>query len=421
MQSFTIAPTPHLVFGTESITQLGLSIRSRGGHTAAIVVGRSLLRDAEFAAGLSAHLGESGVAALFYRWDCPPAEEPVAFLREVDELRALADAVTRSDGEVSEPSPDIVDAIAASLPEAPDVVVAIGGGSAVDTGKALSAAIVMQGSIADYLEGVGSKEPTGTKVPFIAVPTTAGTGAEATKNAVLARRGPDGFKKSLRHHRYVPDVAIIDPQLALGCPASVTGASGLDALTQLLEAYVSTKANPYTDSLALTGLEHLGRSFLRAVERGTTDVDARAGMAFAAYLSGVCLANAGLGTVHGLAGVAGALAPVPHGAFCARLLGPTVKQTIAALTRRRDALGALGKYAAAAQALTGRSGGSLEEKHALLIARIEEYVRVAEIPSLSHYSLTEDLVTEIAAHGSNKNNPYLFEQAEREALLRAAL
>jgi alcohol dehydrogenase class IV len=201
----------------------------------------------------------------------------------------------------------------------------------------------------------------------------------------------------------------------------VTGASGLDALTQLLEAYVSTKATPYTDSLALTGLEHLGRSFFRAVERGSSDVDARAGMAFAAYLSGVCLANAGLGTVHGLAGVAGALAPVPHGVFCARLLGPTVKQTIAGLTRRRDALGALGKYAAAAQALTGRSGGSLEEKLSLLVARIEEFVRVASIPPLSNYSLSDSIVAEIAANGSNKNNPYQFEPDEREELLRAAL
>jgi alcohol dehydrogenase class IV len=279
----------------------------------------------------------------------------------------------------------------------------------------------MEGSVADYLEGVGTRQPGPDKVPFIAVPTTAGTGAEATKNAVLSRTGVGGFKKSLRHDAYVPDVAIIDPGLALGCPKQVTAASGLDALTQLLESYVSTRATPYTDALAITGLEHLGRSFVRAVERGESDIDARSGMAFAAYLSGICLANAGLGTVHGMAGPAGALSEVPHGVFCGTVLAPALDATISSLTRRRDALGALGKYAAAARALTGRTGGSLEDQLSALVTRVNDYLSVADLPPLRSYGITGEVAEQIAVAGNNKNNPYQFTADERLALLRAVL
>jgi alcohol dehydrogenase class IV len=301
----------------------------------------------------------------------------------------------------------------------PDVVVAIGGGSAIDTGKAVAVRFTVDRSIVDYLEGVGSISPSGGTLPFVAVPTTAGTGSEATKNAVLSRPGPDGFKKSLRHDNFVPVLALIDPRLQLSCPPELTAASGLDAITQLLEAYVSRQATPFTDALALDGLAAAGRGFARAVERGAADVDARASMAYAAYLSGVCLANAGLGTVHGLAGAAGALIEVPHGVFCGLLVPEVTRRTVEALRRERDGLGTLGKYAAAGRALTGRTTGALEDQIERLLDRLEEFVRIGNLRGLESYGLTEQIAGEIAASGGNKANPREFAPKELTDILLA--
>jgi alcohol dehydrogenase class IV len=253
------------------------------------------------------------------------------------------------------------------------------------------------------------------------VPTTAGTGSEATKNAVLSRVGPDGFKKSLRHDNYIPDLSIVDPLLQLGCPAKLTAASGLDAITQLLEALVSTGASAFTDALALDGLAAAGRGFLRAVERGHADVEARSDMAYAAYLSGVCLANAGLGTVHGLAGAAGAATSVPHGLFCGVMLPVVVRRTADALSRRRDSLGALGKYAAAGSALTSQAGGSLEDRIGALVARIGEFVRVANLGTLSAWGFDPETIVRVAEASGNKSNPHQFTTEERVELLELAL
>ena len=251
------------------------------------------------------------------------------------------------------------------------------------------------------------------------MPTTAGTGSEATKNAVLSRPGDDGFKKSLRHDGFVPDVALVDPEMHLSCPREVTAASGLDAITQLLEAYVSTGATPVTDALALDGLAAAGRAFLRVVERGESDLEARGDMAYAAYLSGVCLANAGLGTVHGLAGAAGAVTDVPHGVFCGKLLPHVVERTVHAVTGRRDALGILGKYAAAGRALSGRSSGSLEDQIQMLIARLNEFGRVGALPGLGEYGFDDATIERVARAGGNKANPYEFTLEERMGLIAA--
>jgi alcohol dehydrogenase class IV len=244
-------------------------------------------------------------------------------------------------------------------------VVAVGGGSALDAGKAIAAMLGMAAGSAEtsaagasagsaagpaadssvgmfarseagikalprveeYLEGVGSKAPDGRRIPFIACPTTAGTGSEATKNAVISRIGAGGFKKSLRHEGYIPDTAIVDPELAIPCPPSVSAAGGLDALTQLVEAWTSPQANPFIDSLCASGVSSIARSFPRVLADGA-DLEARSGMAYAAYLSGIALANAGLGSVHALASAVGSRFPIPHGVVCGTLLAKAAELNI---------------------------------------------------------------------------------------------
>jgi alcohol dehydrogenase class IV len=403
VQGFRAAGTPQLIFEAGAVTRLPGWLAGRDIRCIGLIVGRSTVADGEVWNGLLSALGSVGVKTEAYYWNS-------------------GESVAKNSGNgdaVLEPSPLIVDRLAEELSQV-EAIVAVGGGSAIDTGKAVAAAICMDESVEAFLEGVGTRSPSGRRLPLIVLPTTAGTGSEATKNAVLSRPGPDGYKKSLRHDGYVPDLVILDPQLHLSCPRGVTAASGLDAITQLIEAYGSTQANPFTDALALAGLEAAGRSFLRAVERGESDLDARSGMALAAYLSGVCLANAGLGTVHGLASPAGALAPVPHGVFCGRLLSPVLRETVGRLRRTRDGLGALGRYAAASRALTGRSGGSLEDQLDRLLARIDEFCRVGGLQPLRSYGITEEIAAEIGRRGGNKNNPYKFDESELVQLVLAA-
>jgi len=235
-----------------------------------------------------------------------------------------------------EPSPTLVDeAVSEHRAFAPDCVLAIGGGSAVDAAKAIAGLLPSGDSVMDFLEGVGQgRSYNGPSTPFIAVPTTAGTGGETSKNAVLSEVGPDGFKKSFRHEMLVARHIILDPELTLSCPPALTAACGMDAFTQLLESFVSSNANLMTDALVISGLQQVRDSLLHAVEQGG-DLSARSGMLYASSISGLTLANAGLGSVHGLASPLGAFFPIPHGVVCGTLLFDASRLNIEAMQHRQ--------------------------------------------------------------------------------------
>ncbi len=244
-----------------------------------------------------------------------------------------------------EPSPDIIDNASKSFRnEGIKLVIGIGGGSVIDAGKAISAMIGRTESVTEFLEGVGIKKHPGDKLPYIAVPTTSGTGSEATKNAVISSVGSNGFKRSLRHDNFVPDIALVDPLLTLNCPKDITATSGMDCFTQLIEAYLSDKSNEYTDALAVEGFKAIKTSLKRSYSDGE-DLEARAGMSFAALTSGICLANAGLGAVHGFASSIGGMYNIPHGLICGTLMAKSNEVNIRELRKTYKNSVALKKYA----------------------------------------------------------------------------
>jgi alcohol dehydrogenase class IV len=309
--------------------------------------------------------------------------------------------------------------VAAAREHGADVVVAIGGGSVIDLGKAVAVLLGNGGDPLDFLEVIGSgRKITQPALPCAAVPTTAGTGAEVTANAVLA--SPEhGVKVSLRSPLMIPRLALVDPQLTMSCPPRVTAASGLDALTQCLEPFVSVRANPVTDGLAAEGLRHAAAG-LRAAYANGDDLSARADMATCSLLGGMALANAKLGAVHGLAGVIGGTAAVPHGMACAALLAPVVEANVRALRSAGPSHPALGRYAAAARLLTGDPAASIEDG----IDWLRETAALLAVPRLGSCGLRPEHVDGVAAKAltssSMQGNPVpLTEPALRSILLQA--
>lgn len=304
-----------------------------------------------------------------------------------------------------EPSPEFIDATVKKYNhQKTDLVVGIGGGSTLDTAKAISAMLHKDGSVIDYLEGVGSKKFPGTKVPFIAVPTTSGTGSEATKNAVISKVGNKGFKKSLRHDNLVPDIALLDPVLTLSCPPDVTAASGMDCFTQLTEAYLSEKSCEYTDILAVTGLRAIKSSLLRAYSDGS-DIDARSGMSFAALTSGICLSNAGLGVVHGLAGEMGAFFNIPHGIACGTIMAISNEENVSYLRRTDRSNAALKKYAFLGELFIERKGKPVDYYIDGFISFIHELTEKLRLPVLKEFGIDDRDAELIASKADLKNNP----------------
>jgi alcohol dehydrogenase class IV len=311
-------------------------------------------------------------------------------------------------------------AVAAAREHGADVVAAIGGGSVIDTGKAVAVLLGNGGDPLDYLEVVGAgRKITRPAVPFVAVPSTAGTGAEVTANAVLAvpeRR----LKASLRSPLMIPRVALVDPELTISCPPPVTAASGLDALTQCLEPFVSVRATPLTDGLAREGLRRAG-SGLRAAYADGADLTARADMSVCALLGGMALANAKLGAVHGLAGVIGGTADVPHGLACAALLVPVIEANVRALQARGTGQAVIERYAEAAGLLTGKPGASVADG----LAWIRKTLALLAVPGLAAFGFGVGQIDDVAAKAltssSMQGNPVPLSRDDLKAVLLQAL
>ncbi|TFG91225.1 MAG: iron-containing alcohol dehydrogenase [Syntrophobacterales bacterium] len=323
-----------------------------------------------------------------------------------------------------ETSPELIDeAVAALRGTGVTLVLSIGGGSVIDAGKALAAMMTQNCSVTEFMEGIGGREQNGAVLPHIAVPTTSGTGSEATKNAVLSHVGPDGYKRSIRHDNFIPDLAVVDPELVLPCPAGVTAATGLDACTQLLESYVSLKASPMTDALALSGLGFVGDSLLLACGEGAGDTAVRAAMAYGSLMSGICLANAGLGVVHGLAASIGGMFDIPHGIVCGTLLGTATEETIGALRERGRESVALEKYARVGALFAGREyrGRDRELLCDRLIEILHAWIEELDIPRLRAYGVLREDGAGMVQKTGNKNNPVALTTAEIERLVMRRL
>jgi alcohol dehydrogenase class IV len=300
-----------------------------------------------------------------------------------------------------------------------DLVISIGGGSVLDTGKVVAAMLTNSGRLEDYLEVVGAgKSLSQNAAPHIAIPTTAGTGAEVTRNAVLGV--PEHrVKVSMRSPFMLPRLAVVDPVLTHSMPPSVTAGTGLDALTQLLEVYVSGQANPLTDGICRQGLRRAGRSLRRAYE-DSDDHDAREDMAMASLFSGLGLANARLGAVHGFAGPLGGMYSAPHGAICARLLPFVMEANVRALRRRNATSPALAKYDEVARLLTG----SISALASDAVTWVRELCFALKVPSLARFGLKQQDFETIAAKAkkssSMKGNPVELTDDELIDIIRRA-
>lgn len=300
-----------------------------------------------------------------------------------------------------------------------EAIIAFGGGSVIDAGKAIAALATNEGEPLDYLEVIGKGLPlVHDPLPMVAVPTTAGTGAEVTKNSVLASED-HRVKVSLRHPKMLPSVALVDPELTMTVPPDVTAYTGMDALTQVLEPYVSRMANPVTDALALAGLRRAARSLRRVYTDGDDRV-AREDMAFASLMGGLALANAKLGAVHGFAGPLGGMFPdAPHGAICAALLPHVMRANVVALKERDPDNLALKRYDELGALFTGTSGADSA------IAWVTETARQLAIPKLGSYGIRRDdypaIIEKCGRSSSMKGNPIRLTDAELTRILDAAI
>jgi alcohol dehydrogenase class IV len=339
----------------------------------------------------------------------------------IPRLRAILTSVNGFVSEFQVHGEPTIDVIRAGMAAARDcdMVIGLGGGSVMDTGKAIAALVTNPGEITDYLEVVGKGQPLrNPPLPYIAIPTTAGTGTEVTRNAVIEST-EQNVKVSLRSPLMLPRLALIDPELTYGLPPEITAATGLDALTQLIEPFVSIKANPMTDAICREGIRHATRSLRRAYENGS-DREARQGMSLAALFGGLALANAGLGAVHGFAGPLGGMLHAPHGAICARFLPFVMEANIRALAERQPGHLAIQRYQEIAQILTGDASATVQDG----IQWVSQIVDDLKIPPLSHYGMSEkqfpEAVQKTLVSSSFKGNPIPLNATELTEILEKA-
>lgn len=333
-------------------------------------------------------------------------------------IRALSAQTFAVDGE---PTIEMVRAGARRIEEAGcDVVISMGGGSVIDAGKAMAALATNGSDPLEFLEVIGKGRAISCPpLPFIAVPTTAGTGSEVTRNAVLG--SPEhGVKASLRSPSMLPKVAMVDPELTYGLPPEITAFTGLDALTQLIEPYVSARANPLTDAVCVEGIRRAGGALRRAYQDGM-DAEARREMALASLFGGLALANAGLGVVHGFAAPLGGRWKAPHGALCAALLPNGMEANVCALRARAPGHPSLERYAVIARLLTGRSEASVEDG----VEWVRELCADLRIPALRRWGITREELPEVvekaAKASSMQANPLPLTKQEMLEAMEAAL
>jgi alcohol dehydrogenase class IV len=378
MPTFEFATAHRIVFGEGALRQVPAAAASMG-RRALLVTGASPDR----AAPLRKALEAAHVSAVPF---CVPGEPTLDLIR--------------------------------SAPRDGDLVIAFGGGSALDAGKAIAALLTNPGDPLDYLEVIGLGRPLANPAaPCIAIPTTAGTGSEVTRNAVLASP-KHRVKASLRSPSMLPRLAVVDPELTYELPRAVTASTGLDALTQLIEPYVSQRANPMTDQFCVEGMRRAAGALPRVWENGA-DCDARGDMAFASLLGGMALANAALGAVHGFAAPIGGMWTAPHGAVCAALLPYAMEVNIRALRARAPEK--LTRYDEVARLLTGRPHATADDG----VTWIATLCRKLEIPPLRTYGVAGSdlaiLVEKAAQASSMKGNPIVLTEEELREIVSRAL
>jgi len=382
---FEFATATRIVFGPGRIKEAGSLARGLG-RRALVVTGRNIER----VQGLIGVFEEAGIATSVFSVSGEPEVGTVE--------RGVAQARSQSC----------------------EVIASFGGGSVIDAGKAIAAMLTNEGELLDYLEVIGrGKALTGAPAPFIAIPTTAGTGSEVTRNAVLG--SPEHHVKvSLRSALMLPRVALVDPLLTHSLPRTVTASTGLDALTQLIEPYVSSRANPMTDAICRKGIQRAARS-LRTAWMDPGNAAAREDMSVASLFGGLALANAGLGAVHGFAGPIGGMYPAPHGAVCAALLPHVMRANLRALRERQPKSETLDRYCQVARLLTGRAEAE-PDAGAVWVGQL---VCDLGIPSLGAYGIQagdiSQIVEKAARASSMKANPLVLTPPELGSILQAAL
>ena len=385
MTPFEFATASRIVFGAGRAADVAPIARDLG-RKALVVTGRSSERAAPVVAALAA----SGVDVVSFLVTGEPD------IATIERGRAAAREASR------------------------DVVIGIGGGSVIDTAKAIAALATNDGPLTNFLEVVGQGQPLSRPpLPCVAVPTTAGTGSEVTRNAVIGAPA-ERVKVSLRHAFLLPRATVVDPDLTVSLPRALTATTGLDALTQLIEPYVSLRANPMTDAICADGIRVAATALPAAVADGR-DLGARASMALASLWSGMALANAGLGAVHGFAGPIGGRFAAPHGAICAALLPHVMRANLRALETRAPASPAIARFVHVARWLTGRPAAGAADG----IEWIRDHVTRFEIPSLGEYGISAGdvpgLVEQASRASSMKANPIALTTDELSAILVEAL